>query len=255
MPWHGIHGNKRNKLKNSIVGMQTSVVQISNLHKAYRRGTTSTPVLRGVNLTIERGECVFLVGPSGCGKSTLLSILGCILSPDEGDVSLFGHDIRDLSESDRTQLRRDRVGFVFQRFHLIRGLNAYDNVRVPLRLQGVGARKARRRVLELLETVGLADHVHADPENLSAGQSQRVAFARALVSDPDLILADEPTASLDDASGQDAMTLLRKLIKEQHKTAIVVTHDTRIFRYADRVCAMHDGVLEEQQLQTTGQEN
>jgi len=129
---------------------------------------------------------------------------------------------------------------------LIRGLTAYDNVLVPLRLQGIGGRKARTRVLELLETVGLADHVHADPENLSAGQSQRVAFARALVSDPELILADEPTASLDDASGQDAMTLLRKLIKEHDKTAVVVTHDARIFRYADRICAMHDGVIEEQ---------
>lgn len=224
---------------------ETSIIRVANLHKSYRRGTTLTPVLRGIDMSVEPGECVFLVGPSGCGKSTLLSVLGCILSPDEGEVSLFGHDVFRLSEPARARLRRNRVGFVFQRFHLIRGLTAYDNVLVPLRLQGVSLSKARPRVLELLETVGLADHVHADPRNLSSGQSQRVAFARALVADPEVILADEPTASLDDASGQEAMTLLRKLIKQQRKTAIVVTHDTRIFPYADRICAMHDGVLEE----------
>lgn len=227
---------------------ETSIIRVANLHKSYRTGTTLTPVLRGIDMLIEPGECVFLVGPSGCGKSTLLSVLGCILSPDEGEVNLFGHDVFRLSEPARARLRRNRVGFVFQRFHLIRGLTAYDNVLVPLRLQGISPSKARPRVLELLETVGLADHVNADPRNLSSGQSQRVAFARALVGDPDLILADEPTASLDDASGQEAMTLLRKLIKQQRKTAVVVTHDTRIFRYADRICAMHDGVLEEKKL-------
>ena len=198
----------------------------------------------GVTMLIERGECVFLVGPSGCGKSTLLSVLGCILTPDEGEVQLFGQDVRRLVPAARTRLRRERIGFVFQRFHLIRGLTAFDNVLVPLRLQGWGLRKARARVLELLEAVGLADKAGVSPKNLSAGQCQRVAFARALVADPDLILADEPTASLDDQSGQEAMNLLRTLIKDQHKTAVVVTHDTRIFRYADRIYAMHDGVIE-----------
>jgi putative ABC transport system ATP-binding protein len=226
------------------------LIQVAGLRQAYRRGTTVTPVLCGVDMAIDRGECVFLVGPSGCGKSTLLSVLGCILTPDEGDVRLFGHDVRGLSGPAHTRLRRERIGFVFQRFHLIRGLSVYDNVLVPLRLQGWGPRKAKPRVMELLDAVELADKVHASPKNLSSGQCQRVAFARALVSDPDLILADEPTASLDDHSGQEAMNLLRSLIKQQHKTAVVVTHDTRIFRYADRIYAMRDGLVQEQQIPT-----
>lgn len=223
----------------------TPLARVVDLYKAYRHGTVVAPVLRGVNMVIERGECVFLVGPSGCGKSTLLSILGCILTPDEGQVQLFGHDVQRLSRHAQTRLRRERMGFVFQRFHLIRGLTVYDNVLVPLRLQGWGPRKAKARVTELLEAVGLADKASASPKNLSAGQCQRIAFARALVTDPELILADEPTASLDDRSGQEAMNLLRNLIKQQNKTAVVVTHDTRIFPYADRIYAMHDGVIEQ----------
>ncbi|MHB0954779.1 MAG: ABC transporter ATP-binding protein [Pirellulaceae bacterium] len=225
------------------------IAQVRGLHKAYGSGATLTPVLRGVDLSIESGECVFLVGPSGCGKSTLLSIFGCILTPDQGEVRLFGQDIGRWSSAVRTHLRLQRIGFVFQRFHLIRGLRVFDNVFVPLRLRGVSPRQARPRVMEMLDAVGLADKWRADPRQLSAGQAQRVAFARALVSDPDLILADEPTASLDATAGQDAMNLLRLLIKEKQKTAIVVTHDTRIFPYADRICAMRDGIIEEQTLQ------
>ncbi|MHB8973172.1 MAG: ABC transporter ATP-binding protein [Pirellulaceae bacterium] len=229
--------------------MEAPIAQVRGLHKSYGSGTTLAPVLRGVDMAIERGECVFLVGPSGCGKSTLLSIFGCILTPDEGEVRLFGEDVRRWGPSARARLRLERVGFVFQRFHLIRGLRVFDNVYVPLRLRGVSPRQAKPRVMEMLDAVGLADKSHADPRQLSAGQCQRVAFARALVSDPDLILADEPTASLDATAGQDAMTLLRSLIKDKQKTAIVVTHDTRIFGFADRICAMRDGVIEEQKLE------
>ena len=227
---------------------QSEIAHIRELEKSYRRGTMVTPVLRGVDMSVRKGECVFLVGPSGCGKSTLLSILGCILTPDKGKVNLFGEDLSRLHRTPAPECGDSRIGFVFQRFHLIRGLTAYDNILVPLRLQGISPRKGRARVQELLDAVGLADRGNASPKNLSAGQCQRVAFARALVTDPELILADEPTASLDDSSGQEAMQLLQKLIKKQQKTAVVVTHDPRIFHFADRIYAMRDGVIEEQKV-------
>ncbi len=223
--------------------MAEFVIQTTDIHKSYRRGTTVTPVLKGINLTVPAGECTFLVGPSGCGKSTLLSIIGCILTPDSGTISLFGQDVQGLNNRARTQLRRDRIGFVFQRFQLIRGLTAFDNIYIPLLLRGLSRRQAHARVTELLDAVGLPDKGRSLPANLSAGQCQRVSFARALAGDPEIILADEPTASLDEQSGQEAMTLLKKLIREHHKTAIVVTHDQSIFHYADRICTIHNGHL------------
>jgi len=223
--------------------MAEFVIQTTDIHKSYRRGTTVTPVLKGINLTVPAGECTFLVGPSGCGKSTLLSIIGCILTPDSGTISLFGQDVQGLNTRARTKLRRDRIGFVFQRFQLIRGLTAFDNIYIPLLLRGLSRRQAHARVTELLDAVGLPDKGRSLPANLSAGQCQRVSFARALAGDPEIILADEPTASLDEQSGQEAMTLLKKLIREHHKTAIVVTHDQSIFPYADRICTIHNGHL------------
>jgi len=222
---------------------QPLAVSIEDVHKAYRRGTTCTPVLTGIDLEIRRGECVFLVGPSGSGKTTLLSIIGCILSADRGRLRLLDEDIHSLNPRQCTALRRDRLGFVFQRFHLIRGLSALDNVCVPLTLQESNPRRARKRATTVLEAVGLADKANAHPRNLSAGQCQRVALARALVGDPDLILADEPTASLDAANGQQLMELLRHLTSEQGKTAVVVTHDPRVFRFADRVFRLENGRL------------
>jgi len=221
---------------------------VEDVHKTYTRGTTRTPVLNGVDLAVARGECVYLAGPSGSGKTTLLSILGSILTPDRGRVRLMGEDVLSLSERRRTVLRRDRLGFVFQRFHLVRGLTALDNVCVPLLLRGTAPRAARRRGLALLEAVGLAEKAGVHPRNLSAGQCQRVALARALVGDPELILADEPTASLDAANGQEVMGLLKRLATEEGKTAIVVTHDQRIFHFADRICRLENGrVVEEEE--------
>jgi putative ABC transport system ATP-binding protein len=223
--------------------VKTPLILASQLTKTYRRGGQETPVLAGVDLAVERGECVFLAGPSGSGKTTLLSILGCILTPDSGSVWLGGDDVAKLDGRQRTLLRRDRIGFVFQRFHLIRGLSALDNVCVPLRLRGQSSRAARERGRELLAQVGLSEKAHSLPNSLSTGQCQRVALARALATDPEIILADEPTASLDLASGQAAMQLLRKLTAEQGKAAVVVTHDARIFSFADRVCQMENGRL------------
>ncbi len=219
---------------------QTAIV-VEAVHKSYRSGAAATPVLVGVDLTVRRGQCVYLAGPSGSGKTTLLSILGCILSADRGGVTILGENVSSLGARERCRLRRDRLGFVFQKFHLIRGLSALDNVCVPLTLRAVRPKTARQRAMHLLEAVGLADKGPSHPRQLSTGQCQRVALARALAGDPELILADEPTASLDAANGQEVMGLLRRLTTQRGKTVVVVTHDQRIFSFADRVFRLENG--------------
>jgi putative ABC transport system ATP-binding protein len=220
-------------------------IYVSGVHKAYRTGAVTAPVLNGVDLAVPRGRCVYLAGPSGSGKTTLLSILGCILSADRGKVRILGRDVAGLAPGEMAALRRNRVGFVFQRFHLLKGLNVLENACVPLIVAGVPRRAAARRAMPLLAAVGLADKASAQPKNLSAGQCQRVALARALACNPDLILADEPTAALDAANGQQVMALIRRLTTEQGRTAVVVTHDPRIFPFADRVYWLEGGRIVE----------
>ena len=226
-------------------GFGQFAVYAEGVEKTFWRGGTPTAVLSGVDLFVRPGQCVFLAGPSGSGKTTLLSILGCILSADAGKVELFGEDVQSLDQQQRIALRRDRIGFVFQRFYLVRGLTAAENVCVPLVLQGETWRAARRQAMALLEAVGLADKANGHPQRLSAGQCQRVALARALVGNPDLILADEPTASLDAANGREVMELLKRLTTGGTKAVIVVTHDQRIFRYADRILWLDNGRIRE----------
>lgn len=223
--------------------VRTAVVQAAGIHKSFSRGSQCAQVLRGVDMQVNQGECVFLVGPSGSGKSTLLAILGCVLTPDSGKVHLLGQDVGAMNAVERTLLRRERIGFVFQRFHLVRGLTALENVCVPMLLRGERESRSRQRGRELLADVGLAEFANSDPRRMSGGQCQRVAIARALAADPELIFADEPTASLDDASGQQIMALFSRLVKERNKTAIVVTHDVRIFSFADRILQMQEGRL------------
>jgi putative ABC transport system ATP-binding protein len=220
-------------------------IVVAGLHKAYRRGGTVTPVLCDVSFTVQRGECVFLVGPSGSGKTTLLSILGCVLSPDRGRVEILGRDVERLDPQAAALLRRDNIGFLFQRFHLIRGLTAIENVSLPLVLRGMSEKAASRRAAELLDTVDLADRRSHQVGQLSVGQCQRVALARALVGEPQLVLADEPTAALDAAHGQAAMRLLRDLARRIGTTVVVVTHDQRIVPFADRVLELENGRLAE----------
>jgi putative ABC transport system ATP-binding protein len=227
------------------VGRRVPAVELCHVNKSYARGNTITRVVDGVDLTVKQGECVFLLGPSGSGKTTLLSIIGCVLTADNGTVRIFGTDVSQLTADEAALLRRRHIGFVFQRFHLIRGLTAQENVAVPLTLSGWTAAEASRRALELLVQVGMREHVDAQPQRLSVGQCQRVAFARALAADPDLILADEPTASLDAKTGQQALELLRELTVAAGKTVIIVTHDPRILQFADRILHMENGVLEE----------
>ena len=221
------------------------VLDLRGVSKWYCRGESKTTVLDNVDLQVGSGECVFLLGPSGSGKTTLLSIIGCVLTADTGKVHVLGHDVSRLDSTASAQLRRDQIGFVFQKFHLIRGLTAQENVAVPLLLRGHSAAEANLRAEQRLEQVGLADFIKQQPSRMSVGQCQRVAFARALVGDPDLILADEPTASLDAESGLRAMELLRQLTVDAGKTVVVVTHDHRILPYADRVLNVACGKLQE----------
>jgi putative ABC transport system ATP-binding protein len=221
--------------------VRDEAVGLTGIVKSYTRGSVSTPVLKGCSLSVRRGECVYLLGPSGSGKTTLLSIIGCVLRPDAGEVRIMGRDVNRLSRGAAADLRRTHIGFVFQRFHLMRGLSALENVVLPLVLAGVARSAAERRGRDLLARVGLADKMRSDPRQLSVGQCQRVALARALVADPPLVLADEPTAALDAEMGQAAMQVLRALTVEVGKTAIVVTHDPRIEAFADRTFVMEGG--------------
>lgn len=211
--------------------------------KAYEAGAVTTPVLRGIDLDVMRGECVFLAGPSGSGKSTLLSILGCILTPDAGVLHILGDDVTQFDETQQARFRRKTIGIVFQRFHLFRGLTASENVRTILALLGWAPAAAKQRAEQLLTAIGLADKLHGKVSQMSMGQRQRVALARALAGDPELILADEPTASLDAASGTNAMAILKRLSEDQGKTVVVVTHDARIFHFADRILELQDGLI------------
>ncbi|MGQ0634153.1 MAG: ABC transporter ATP-binding protein [Planctomycetaceae bacterium] len=217
------------------------VIRAVGLRKSYGAGAAATEVLRGVDLSVARGECLFLAGPSGSGKTTLLSILGCVLTPDDGTLLMLGENVSSLSAAQRARFRRERIGFVFQRFHLFAALTALENVIVPCDLQGVSRSNSRRRGRELLERVGLSDRADYRVTQLSMGQKQRVALARALAGDPDIVLADEPTASLDAESGLAAMQLLRQLCSDLQKTVVVVTHDNRIFSLADRILKLADG--------------
>lgn len=219
------------------------VVSAQGVGKAYRAGPETHWVLRGVDFQVRSGECVFLCGPSGSGKSTLLSILGCLLTADEGSVRIMGREVQRMTAGELSSTRRDLLGFVFQRFQLIRGLSAEDNVALPLGLQGVATSEARSRARGLLDRVGLSRHYQSRPGSMSPGQCQRVALARAVITSPKLVLADEPTAALDGKSGAEVMQLLKELVVMAGAAVVVVTHDPRILPHADRVCEIENGRL------------
>jgi putative ABC transport system ATP-binding protein len=214
-----------------------------HVHKSYGAGPRRQPILQGISLSIAAGESLYLTGPSGSGKTTLLSVLGCILTPDEGSVEVLGEEIAQMDSRQRTGFRQRHVGFIFQSFNLFPTLSAVDNIRLVLSMQGVGLRTATARAEELLDQVGLAKRAGLRPAQLSGGECQRVAIARALASRPALLFADEPTASLDAENGQAALTLLTRLVRERDVTLVVVTHDERIFPFADRIVRLEDGRL------------
>jgi putative ABC transport system ATP-binding protein len=213
----------------------------SDVHKCFGSGPHLAPVLRGVSMAASRGETVFLVGPSGSGKTTLLSVLGCILTPDGGSVQVLGREVAKMSAAELTAFRRDNLGFIFQSFNLFPTLSAQDNVALALTIRNVPVRAALQRAAELLNEVGLWHRRKARPAQMSGGECQRVAVARALADNPAVVFADEPTASLDAENGQAVMKLLTRLVRERGGTLVVVTHDNRIFAYADRVLRLEDG--------------
>lgn len=212
-----------------------------DIHKSFGTGAGLMPILRGVGLTVARGETVFLVGPSGSGKTTLLSIIGCLLTPDRGTVQVLGREITGLSPEKRTAFRRENLGFIFQSFNLFPTLSALDNVCLAMTVRAVGLRKARTRAAELLDQVGLGRRARLRPAQLSTGECQRVAIARSLANDPTVLFADEPTASLDAENGQNALGLLTSLVRLRDAALVVVTHDDRIFPFADRIVRLDDG--------------
>jgi putative ABC transport system ATP-binding protein len=197
--------------------------------------------LDGVDLDVMRGELVLLMGPSGSGKTTLLSVIGCILRPSGGTVRLLGRDVTRLAERELPRIRLDHIGFVFQGFNLFPTLTAAANVALALDLKGVPRTDANRRASALLEQVGLGTKRDAYPADLSGGQKQRVAIARAIATDPPIVLADEPTAALDTESGHTVMQLLRALAHERDRAVVIVSHDTRMIGYADRIVHLEDG--------------
>ncbi len=201
------------------------VVKIENITRVYKVGQVETNALRGVNLTIENGEFTALVGPSGSGKTTLLQMIGCLDQPTTGRVFVDGKDVTALNRNQRADMRKGHIGFIFQFFALIPTLSAYENIEMPLLLNGQGPAERKSRVEELLQAVGLADRANNRPDQMSGGQQQRVAIARALAPKPALILADEPTANLDTANGEQVMEIMTRLNKETGVTFVFATHD------------------------------
>ena len=218
-----------------------AIIELHGTSKSYYIGEVETHALDDVSLTIESGEFTALVGPSGSGKTTLLQIMGCLDKPDRGAVMINGKDVTRLNANARADMRRQVIGFIFQFFALVPVLDAYENVELPLLLSGVGAKERRARTMELLDAVGLADRIHNRPDQLSGGQQQRVAIARALAPRPLMVLADEPTANLDTANGEQAMEIMKRLNEQTDTAFIFATHDPRVMSFARRTVKLLDG--------------
>ena len=219
------------------------VIQLHDVTRVYRVGEVETPALRGVTLDIDRGEFTAIVGPSGSGKTTMLQLMGCLDKPTSGRVRINEHDVSQLNANKRADLRKGMIGFVFQFFALIPTLTAYENVEMPLLLNGKSPAERKKRVMELLEAVDMTSHARHRPDQLSGGQQQRVAVARALSTNPTMILADEPTANLDTENGEQVMGIMQKLNQETGTTFVFATHDPRVIKYARRVVTLQDGLI------------
>ncbi|HXJ87258.1 MAG TPA: ABC transporter ATP-binding protein [Candidatus Binatia bacterium] len=220
-----------------------SAIAVRQLIKKYDEGASGTLALRGVDLDAHPGEMLLLMGPSGSGKTTLLSIMGCILTATSGSVRVAGREVVGLSEKQLPALRLEHIGFVFQGFNLFPTLTAGENVELMLDLKGVSAAKAKKRAHELLEQVGLSEKYGSFPSDLSGGQKQRVAIARALAGDPGIILADEPTAALDSHTGRNVMEMMTDLAHKRGRAVVIVTHDSRVVDFADRIVRIEDGAI------------
>ena len=228
---------------------QDVVVETQDLHKTYGQGTPQeVHALRGINLKIHRGEMVAIMGPSGCGKTTLLNMVGGLDEPTKGTVIIDGNDVAHLSDNERTDFRRDKIGFIFQFFNLFDVLNALENVMVPLLLKGTPPNQAEEQAKRMLREVGLGGRLYNRPSELSGGQQQRVAIARSLIINPAIILGDEPTGDLDSLTTQDIMQLFRLLKEEENQTLILVTHNELVGQACDRIIRLKDGLVESEGL-------
>ncbi len=232
-----------------------SLIQAQELTKVYGTGETAVTALDHVNLTVDAGEFVAVMGPSGCGKSTLLHLLGGLDRPTSGRVLIEGGSLGDLSDDKLTELRRCKIGFVFQFFNLLPVLNATENAALPLVLDGTSPAAAQAKAREWLERVGLGNRLASRPDQLSGGQQQRVAVARALVADPVLVLADEPTGNLDTHSADEIAGLLRRVSEEWGRAVVMVTHDPRIAAYSDRIVFLKDGTIVDETRLTAASSN
>lgn len=220
-------------------------IRCEKLYKTYSLGSNTVQAVRGVDLTVNTGELLLIVGPSGSGKTTLISIIAGILPYDEGVCKVFGEEYKEMTEEKKTIFRKNNIGFVFQSFNLIPMLSATENVAVPLLLNGISTPDAEKKAQELLIELDLQDKLDSSPKELSGGQQQRLAIARGFIHEPKLIVCDEPTAYLDHKTGDMVMDILKKKVLNKDRAIVVVTHDPRIFSYADRVVHMEDGQLTE----------
>jgi putative ABC transport system ATP-binding protein len=220
-------------------------IDCQNVIKTYGTGSAAVTALRGIDLSVRKGELMMLVGPSGCGKTTLISVIAGILDQDSGACRVFDQDLKAMGNSEKTRFRGINIGFVFQAFNLLPTLTAAENAAIPLLISGMPRRQAVRVATETLARVGLADRAKALPSQMSGGQQQRVAIARALVHNPKLIVCDEPTSALDHVTGHKVMELLREVALGEDRALVIVTHDARIFEFADRIAKMDDGRIVE----------
>lgn len=220
------------------------MIEIEKLVKRYVEGEVTTPVLEGLDLTIEAGEFIAIVGPSGSGKSTLLNLIGCLDHPDGGEITISGTRVSQLGNKEALRFRAEHLGFIFQDFNLIESFTVYENVEFPLSVI-LGQRDTRKRVEEVLEAIGMIDQINKYPDQLSGGQKQRVAVARALVVNPRIILADEPTANLDSASAKKVIDLMKQMQERFNTTFVFSTHDTKIMNEARRIVTLQDGRIVE----------
>ncbi len=229
------------------------VVDVRNVQKGFGEGANRVAVLKDVSIEARTGEIMMLVGPSGCGKTTLLSAIAGTLQIESGTINVFGNELEKMSGSALTRFRAANIGFIFQQFNLIPTLTLAENVGVPLLIQGISSSKALKRSREMLDKVGLGERWSERPNKLSGGQQQRVAIARALVHEPPLVICDEPTAALDAQNGEIVLDLFRQVARSPERAVIIVTHDSRIFSYADRIARMDDGEIVDVKEQTSQQ--
>ncbi len=220
------------------------VIRVKDLYKIFKLGKERVRALNGVSFSVQKGEFVAIVGTSGSGKSTLLNMLAGLEKPTKGEVVVAGEHIEKYNEQQLVRFRREHVGFIFQAYNLMSTLNAVDNVEMPMIFRGVGREARRKKALKALEMVGLKKYISHRPNEMSGGQQQRVGIARAVVVDPEIIFADEPTGNLDSVSSREILDILQKMVREDRRTLVMVTHDDELAGYADRIIRIKDGIIQ-----------